>query len=321
MTLRLHLLGVLVVSGSTLVTVNAQAQTIKADHTTVDVSAIPAAGVAAARALRMSFSHASVGGNIWSGLATLAVDSTYAFPNWKDNDRGNPGWEAKITQFETWVAANASQFDVFQNKFCYIDPAVDFATYRDSMNKLATTYPSKIFVWWTIPITTDDADNAKRQSFNRQVRDYCKSNDKPLFDIADIESHKADGTAVTGSGSEALDAAQSSDGGHLNGLGAARAAMAQWALMAKVAGAAVTSPSTGSGGAATTGTSTTLASVGGTSTTTTDAGSNAKASDDSGCTMARANGSRGVATGLALIVAGMFMRRRVRVWGRDSMLR
>jgi hypothetical protein len=294
MTIRFNLLPLLAMSGAMLLPTESQAQTLKADHTTVDASAIPATGVAAARALRMSFSHASVGGNIWSGLTTLAADSTYAFPNWTDNNRGNPGWAAKIAQFETWVADHATQYDVFQNKFCYIDPTVDFASYRDSMNKLATTYPGKTFVWWTIPIVTDDADNAQRQAFNRLVRDYCKANDKPLFDIADIESHKADGTAVTVAGSEALDSAQSSDGGHLNDLGSARAANAQWVLMAKIAGAAITTVPSGSGGASATG------------------GNAAKPSDNSGCALARFHASGKAAACLAWLFAGWFMRRRRR---------
>jgi hypothetical protein len=236
MTARTLYTGSLLFSLVTLSPQLSQAQTIKADHSTVDVHAIPATSVSAAQALRMSFSHASVGGNIWSGLQTLASDSTYAFPNWKDNNRGNPGWEEKITQFESWVADHASQFDVFQNKFCYIDQDADFATYRDSMLELMATYPTKAIVWWTMPIMTDGADNAKRQSFNQQVRAYCAANDCPLFDIADIESHKTDGTAVMNGGVEALDPDQSSDGGHLTDLGASRAAKAQWALMAQIAG-------------------------------------------------------------------------------------
>lgn len=236
MTARACILGLLTLTSLLHVAVEAQAQTIKADHTTVDVTAIPAATVTAAQALRMSFSHASVGGNIWSGLQNLASDPTYALPNWKDNSRGNPGWQAKVTDFETWVAAHLDEFDVFQNKFCYIDQDAVFATYRDSMTKLAAAHPAKTFVWWTMPIMVDDAANSLRQSFNQQVRAHCAANDLPLYDIADIESHEADGTAVTNSGVESMDSDQSSDGGHLSALGISRTAAAEWALMAQIAG-------------------------------------------------------------------------------------
>jgi hypothetical protein len=242
----------------------------------------------------MSFSHASVGGNIWSGLEALASDSAYAFPNWKDNARGNPGWEAKIADFEGWVAAHANEYDVFQNKFCYIDQEADFATYRDSMNRLASTYPQKSIVWWTMPIMTNDSDNAKRQAFNSQVRAYCNANDRPIFDIADIESHKNDGSAVANSGVEAMDPDQSSDGGHLSELGASRTAQAQWVLMAKLAGW----KSTSTGGAGN------LAPSG--------------SSDDSGCSIARSSASSGfVGLLVSLAIAGL-TRRRSRSFSRPA---
>jgi hypothetical protein len=257
-TIRSFLLGSLIV-GSATVTGMGHAQTVKADHSTVDASALSSTELDAARALRMNLSHASVGGNIWDGLTALASDAKFQFPNWSDNNRGNPGWEAKISQFESWVESHANDFDVFQNKFCYIDQDADFASYRDSMVALAKQYPKKVFVWWTMPIQTDDANNTKRAAFNKQVRDYCKANDLPLYDIADIESHKSDGSAVVSGGVEALDPSQSSDGGHLNETGAARAAKAQWALMAQLADS---SPSQGTGGSSSEGGA---SSVGGTS--------------------------------------------------------
>jgi hypothetical protein len=226
----------LLASCSLLMTHGAEAQTIKADHTTLDTTVIPRASLDAARALSMSLSHASVGGNIWGGLTALSANNSYAFPNWTDNDRGNPGWQAKVTDFAAWVTAHEAEFDVFQNKFCFIDQEADFVTYRDSMLAIEGAHPSKTIVWWTIPLETTGPNNALRSTFNEQVRAYCQANDKPLFDLADIESHTEAGTEVSESGNEALDPAQSSDGGHLNELGAARAAAAQWSLMAQIAG-------------------------------------------------------------------------------------
>lgn len=303
MTARALYTGSLLFAFVTLTAQLTHAQTIKADHATVDAHAIPATNISAAQALRMSFSHASVGGNIWSGLQTLASDTTYAFPNWKDNNRGNPGWEAKITQFESWVLDHAGQFDVFQNKFCYIDQDADFATYRDSMLELTATYPTKAIVWWTMPIMTDGADNAKRQSFNQQVRAYCAANDCPLFDIADIESHKSDGTAVMNGGVEALDPDQSSDGGHLSELGASREAQAQWVLMAQIAGWHSNS-STATGGAGS-------VNPGGTG------GGNAATSsarDSGGCSVARIGNSSESAAGIGFLLGLVLaVHRRLRL--------
>lgn len=330
----LRILGASVgVSSVLLVTGAALAQTVKADHTTVDASAIPAADREAARALRMSFSHASVGGNIWEGLAALATDEAFAFPNWTENPRGNPGWAAKITDFEAWVADHSDQNDVFQNKFCYIDQDADFATYRDSMVSLEATYPTKTFVWWTMPLETTGANNALRAAFNQAVRAYCAEHDRPLYDIADVESHTVDGTAVTESGNEALDPAQSSDGGHLNELGAARAAAAQWALMAQLAGwegGGTGSGGTGGGGTGDGGTTAGggTPSAGGTGQTTggstSDAGSAAEepassSGDDKGCSVvAPAPAALGWNSLLLLASGAVLLNRRRRVTARNG---
>ncbi len=310
MTLRQYSIGITLTATILCAVAPARAQTIKADHTTVEAGAIPDESVAAARALRMSFSHASVGGNIWSGLQALAEDDpAYEFPNWTDNNRGNPGWAAKISEFEAWVDEHAAEYEVFQNKFCYIDPGADFATYRDSMVGLAEQYPEKTFVWWTIPVVTDDGDNPARATFNEQVRDYCAANDVPLFDIADIESHRSDGTGVTASGVEALDPDQSSDGGHLNELGASRAAQAQWALMAQIAGWNDGSPSGSGGGGSET---QNPGSTGGSSSAGDDpAGESPSGKNDKGCQFAVAPGTSG-ATLAAWAVLAMVMLRRCR---------
>ncbi len=191
-----------------------------------------------ARALRMSLSHASVGANLWGGLTALAAEDAtrYAFPNWADHDRGNPGWQAKVDDFETFVAANLAAYDVFQNKLCYIDQDASFTYYRDSMLRLEGLYPAKRLVWWTMPLMTSGAgDNALRAAFNQQVRTYCAQHAKPLFDIAALESHDAEGRAVTEGGVEAMWPGWCSDGGHLNAAGAERIALEQWRLMARLA--------------------------------------------------------------------------------------
>jgi hypothetical protein len=209
-----------------------------ANHTTTDPSTIPSSALDAARALSMSFSHASVGANLWSGLGLLAGDDStrYAFPGWTENNRGNPTWQEKVDDFETWVAAHASGTQVFLNKLCYIDQDAEFAYYQDSMVKLAGQYPTRTFVWFTMPLMSSGSDNAKRASFNASVRAYAISNALPLFDIAAIESHAPDGSAVTSGGYEALYGGYTTDGGHLNEAGQRRVAGAMWHLMARVGG-------------------------------------------------------------------------------------
>lgn len=213
-------------------------QGMTADHTTLATSAIPRSALDQARGLRMALRHASVGSNIWGGLTTLAGSdpARFAIPSWDGFARGNPGWAAKVTDLATFVAANAGAYDVFQMKFCYIDQDASFAVYRDQLLALEAAYPTKRFIWWTMPLTTSGADNGLRAAFNQQVRAYCAASGKPLYDIAAIESHDALGAPVLSGGHEAMAAAWSSDGGHLNDAGSARAAQAMWWLMARLAG-------------------------------------------------------------------------------------
>jgi hypothetical protein len=66
------------------------------------------------------------------------------------------------------------------------------------MAALESANPGMTLVYATMPLTnTSNSDNIKRNVFNDAVRTYCSTNGKFLFDIADIESHDPNGTAVT----------------------------------------------------------------------------------------------------------------------------
>ncbi len=230
------LTGTLVVRCLLVPASRAGAQAIVSDHTTTDVAAIPDAAIANAAALRLLVRHASVGGNIDSGLDALhTANARYDRSLWDFQSRGNPGWQAKVDDLVAQAAAQGSSFDVLTMKFCYIDPNASFTYYRDALLGLEATYPTKRFVWWTIPIET--SGNTNRQAFNDLVRAYAAANGKVLFDVADIESHDAAGVKrVDGSGREIMWDEWTSDGGHLNAAGSQRVASALWWLMARVAG-------------------------------------------------------------------------------------
>lgn len=214
----------------------AEAQAVVADHTAVDPGTVPDSAIAAAADLRLMVRHASVGGNIDDGLDALEMqDGRYDRSLWSFQGRGNPGWQAKVDDLITQTGLQAASFDVLTMKFCYIDPDASFTYYRDALLGLEAAYPTKRFVWWTIPIET--WGNTNRQAFNDQVRAYARANGKLLFDIADIESHDAAGVKLTdGSGRELLRSEWTSDGGHLNAAGSLRVAGALWWLMARIAG-------------------------------------------------------------------------------------
>lgn len=69
----------------------------------------------------------------------------------------------------------------------------DIATYLALMTDLETEYPQVMFVYMTGHLDgTGLAGNLHRR--NEQIRVYCRSNGKILYDFADIETYDPDGT-------------------------------------------------------------------------------------------------------------------------------
>ena len=221
---------------SVTITTEELPQSMIINHWYTDLSAIPDGALSAAIGTLIMVRHASVGGNISDGLNDIYdYDSEYDRSNWDFQNRGNPGWEAKVDDFVTQVSEQLESFNVFTMKFCYIDDDASWEYYRDQMEQLEADYPDKTFVWWTMPITT--TGNSSRDSFNDSVRSYCQANDKILFDIADIECHDPSGVKQTDSGGrEILYSGYTDDGGHLNTTGRQQVASAFWYLMARLGG-------------------------------------------------------------------------------------
>ncbi len=70
--------------------------------------------------------------------------------------------------------------------------STDIDTYLSLMTKLETDFPNVKFVYMTGHLDgTSTSDNLWLR--NEQIRNYCKSNNKILFDFADIESYDPDG--------------------------------------------------------------------------------------------------------------------------------
>ncbi len=242
-TLMRFIMGVvfLLVPGTVL------AQTTSAiivDHSSPALFAsIPATVITQAAAKRVTIRRASVGADIYNGLNDLYLqNSLYKFTNFAFQDRGNPGWQAKIDEFSTAVVAQQSQKDYFGMKFCFIDWTTDvnqWTNYRNMMNQLESQYPGKKFIWWTMPLntTTSPSEIQWQNYFNNQVRTYVRANGKILFDIADIESYSQTGVHnVDSRGYEALLSDYTTDGGHLNTTGRLLVAKAFWVLMARMEG-------------------------------------------------------------------------------------
>ncbi len=218
------------------------------DHTSVaQFSGLTTANIQAAAAKKIMVRHASVGSNINDGLNALTIqNSAFNRTNFAFQARGNPGWQQKIDDLVAQTALQRGSFDVLTMKFCYrdngVDPLTEWNYYRTKMEQLQTQYPTKKFVWWTMPLTTSGSANT--DAFNNYVRTYANANNIVLFDVAAVQSHDTAGTAVRSGGYEALYSGYTYDGGHLNALGSERVAKAFWVMMARIAGttAVVDSP-------------------------------------------------------------------------------
>lgn len=236
-------------------TASAQAN-IVIDHS--DITLVPSYSQATMDAIAAStfyFEHASVGSNMVAGLQTLhdtnasfyrlttsavgAPPSTTVAGTVYENARGNPGWEAKVDNFAARITASDISTTFALNKFCWIDESADWATYRDSMVALEKTNPGTRFVYMTMPLNTGTgSDNVLRNQFNNALRTWAAKNDKILFDIADIEAYDGSGNLTTfdysGTQYQQLSADwATNDGGHLNELGQAHAALGFYALAAE----------------------------------------------------------------------------------------
>lgn len=216
---------------------------------------IPDAWMAQARALRIMFGHQSVGRNILDGLAALqnhrpsrcaVTILTYPDENpggcvsqFSVGTNGDP--PGKILDFQTKVdsgAMPAAQVALF--KFCFVDftdttnvPAL-LNGYESTMSALEARHPTVRFVYCTVPIET--AFLATREQLNEQLRTYCSSNNKALFDIASIESYDPSDNPIGGAQPTLYAGYAQGDGAHLNTAGSIRVARAWWWLMARLAG-------------------------------------------------------------------------------------
>ncbi|HVP13362.1 MAG TPA: hypothetical protein VMV94_19465 [Phycisphaerae bacterium] len=243
------------------------AQTINHSHIN-GVGSLPQTTMDAIGLQKWLFTHASVGGNMIDGMSALhsanptrykLAPSSVAFLSGQSRaanppvptvagtvyecQRGNPGWQAKITIFQNSVNISgwrAPACPIVMDKFCYIDQDANATQYVNAMTALEAAWPTTIFVYITMPLTTDqDYNNVLRNQYNTAVRQYCQLHGRLLYDIADMEAYDPAGNPVTftygGQTYQKLYAGYTSDGGHLNTVGSQRIATGWYAVAAAIA--------------------------------------------------------------------------------------
>lgn len=259
----------------------AAAGAILIDHRSVELfERIPERYITAASQIRWLFRHASVGANIEDGLNCLMnreqprpfrcdrdipadeviYDAKYDRSNWTFEfhtppPNPNPGWTNKVNLFIQRVDGftTEDQFEAVSFKLGYVDALqgsnIDRKFFADQaepqfprisdLEALESRHPDLTFVYWTIALAR--LSFPETWDFNQHFREYAREHGKILIDIADIESHRPDGTQcmdANNTGVEALcqDYTTETEGGHLNALGSQRMAKAVWVLMARLAG-------------------------------------------------------------------------------------
>ncbi len=181
---------------------------ITADHSAAAAfDDIPVATIQAVQSgYQIWYGHTSHGSQIVTGMDMLyAEDSQYAFNagagslaleergdvdlgqegnlDWVDITRGvldEPGNNINVVMW-SWCGG------VSENTEAGID------AYLDAMNQLETDYADVTFIYMTGHLDgTGPSENLYVR--NNQIRNYCQTNGKILFDFADIESYDPDGT-------------------------------------------------------------------------------------------------------------------------------
>jgi hypothetical protein len=184
------------------------------DHTCTDLSKVPQPRIDNARAnLRVTYGHSSHGSQLVTGITAFKGNpgSAYYFTI-SDydynagvflNDNGMPGADdLGNPDRTTWATATRNLLNrdggcdrnVVIWSWCgQVDgtPA-EIDTYLHLMDQLEIDFPNVRFVYMTGHLN-GTGENGNVNLRNRQIRQYCRTHSKVLFDFADIESYDPGG--------------------------------------------------------------------------------------------------------------------------------
>ena len=209
-----------------------QAQGIVADHRHTDLTVVPEAAILQARQnLHIAYGHTSHGSQITDGMSGLVafmnakksdgfVDNLFTFASggsggaldYRDfygnfggtgaSDLGNPNrtaWEAATRTYlgtpnGQGLGSARPEINVIMWSWCgQVDGTQsEIQNYLNLMSGLERDYPGVRFVYMTGHLN-GGGTTGNVTVRNNQIRDYCRANNKVLFDFADIESYDPDG--------------------------------------------------------------------------------------------------------------------------------
>ena len=186
------------------------------DHTSTDLSAVPSSAVTNAKAtLHVAYGHTSHGSQLISGMSGLMSlngaplsSSTYAFNEggtgvaldlddyFADGDLGNPDFLSWASKTRTYLNRPENHdVNVVMWSWCgQVSGASEaqIATYLSLMDGLEQDYKNVTFVYMTGHLDGSGVTGNLNQC-NNQIREWCRSHNRVLYDFADIESFDPDG--------------------------------------------------------------------------------------------------------------------------------
>jgi len=181
---------------------------IIADHnnaTLADLEAIPVEWINKAKSdLHIYYNHTSHGSQVADGMTGLVgfKGGTYAWNSSGSNgalhladtystDLGNSDWPSITRNYLN----SHTNINVVMWSWCgQVSSAkeADINSYLSNMSQLEKDYPNVKFVYMT-GHTDGTGTNGNLHVRNEQIRRYCRTNNKILFDFADIESYDPNG--------------------------------------------------------------------------------------------------------------------------------
>jgi hypothetical protein len=181
------------------------------DHTSTKLSLLSSERIENAKnKLHIAYGHTSHGSQIITGMQGL-VDFKgilYSFNNGGTNgsldlrdtpfsganDLGNPDRTAWAAATRNYLNEHADINVIIWSWCGQVSSASEenINTYLNLMNNLEQEYPNVKFVYMTGHLDGSGIDG-NLNIRNEQIRNFCKENNKILYDFADIESYDPDG--------------------------------------------------------------------------------------------------------------------------------
>ena len=213
----LWLVGLIILIGSVVAWA---ADPIIIDHTCTDISQIPDTWLEQAKRLTLHYAHTSHGSQIISGTVelegwyskysvaireseTAGLPPAETPPALRIYD-GNPPetyiepddyWYGQDGMNRTRAVAATGDYNFSMWAWCgqlsWIE-GYEVQLYLDNMNQLEQEFPNMRFIYMTGHLDGSGSDGWLHQN-NEVIRQYCRNNNKILFDFADIERYDPDG--------------------------------------------------------------------------------------------------------------------------------